>query len=169
MIATAPVPPAVLSCVGARPFASRRRTIFPIYRFADSRLHPALSVSVCCSERVLRLRQAQEEAEKTIRDLKEANKAAFARELAQKDQGEQGFTADLKRRQAEESAAIDAGFNKNKAEVIDLLLRHVTTVELEVGEALRQSLLTKAEVRDTHSHSHTSGIDGMRRRDIGGG
>lgn len=120
-----------------------------------------------CSERVLRLRQAQDEAEKTIRDLKEANKAAFARELAQKDQGEQGFAADLKRRQAEESAAIDAGFNKNKSEVIDLLLRHVTTVELEVGEALRQSLLTKAEVGNTQSTIHGRPAMGIIARESG--
>jgi len=95
--------------------------------------------------RVKRLRQAQEEAEKTIRDLKEANKAAFARELAQTGQGEQGFAAQLKDRQEAEARNIQAGYEKNKSSVIDMLLRHVCTVELEVGEALKQSLLTKAE------------------------
>ena len=97
------------------------------------------------AERVIRLRQAQEEAEKTIRELKEANKAAFAKELAQKDQGDLGFAAELKAKQDAETAAIDAGYQKNKASVIDMLLRNVTTVELEVSEALKQSLLTKAE------------------------
>jgi hypothetical protein len=97
------------------------------------------------AERVQRLRQAQEEAEKTIRELKEANKASFAAELAQKGQGEQGFAAELKKRQEDEAKNIAAGYEKNKQEVIDLLLRHVCTVELEVGEALKQSLLTKAE------------------------
>lgn len=91
-----------------------------------------------------RLRQAQEEAEKTIKELREANKAAFARELA--GQGsEQGFAGQLKQQQEAEAKNISAGFDKNKQEVIDLLLRHVCTVELEVGEALKQSLLTKAE------------------------
>jgi hypothetical protein len=107
----------------------------------------SFSSYVCCCfpERVQRLRQAQEEAEKTIRELKEANKASFAAELAQKGQGEQGFAAELKKRQEDEAKNIAAGYEKNKQEVIDLLLRHVCTVELEVGEALKQSLLTKAE------------------------
>lgn len=97
------------------------------------------------AERVVRLRQAQEEAEKTIRELKEANKAAFAKELAQKDQGDAGFAAELKSKQDAENAAIDAGYQKNKQSVMEMLLRNVTTVELEVSEALKQSLLTKAE------------------------
>ena len=96
-------------------------------------------------ERVVRLRQAQEEAEKTIRELKEANKAAFQKDLSAKDQGDAGFAAELKGKIETEKKSIDAGFDKNKQEVIDLLLRHVTTVQLEVGEALRQSLITKQE------------------------
>ena len=93
----------------------------------------------------MKLRQAQVEAEKTIAQLRAANKAAFAAELAQKDQGDAGFAAELKAKQLEEERAIDAGFQKNKAEVMSMLLRHVTTVQLDVSEALRQSLLTKAE------------------------
>jgi hypothetical protein len=94
---------------------------------------------------VLRLRQAQEEAEKTIRELREANKAAFQKELAQKDQGDAGFAAELKSKIEKEKSSIDAGYQSHKQEVIDLLLRQVTTVELEVSEALRQSLITKNE------------------------
>lgn len=94
---------------------------------------------------MIRLRQAQEEAEKTIRELKESHKASFQAELAQKGQGDAGFAAELKNKIEAEKAAIDSGFQKNQQEVMDLLLRHVTTVQLEVGEALRQSLITKHE------------------------
>ena len=105
-------------------------------------------VHVClcvCAGRVQRLRQAQEEAEKTIKELREANKASFQRELASQGQGEHGFAGQLKQQQEADARNIAAGYDKNKQEVIDLLLRHVCTVELEVGEALKQSLLTKAE------------------------
>jgi vacuolar-type H+-ATPase subunit H len=94
---------------------------------------------------VLRLRQAQEEAEKTIRELKEQHKKEFEKELAQKDQGDAGFANELKKKIEEEKKAIDAGYEADKGEVMDLLLRHVTTVQLEVSEALRQSLITKNE------------------------
>jgi hypothetical protein len=94
---------------------------------------------------VLRLRQAQEEAEKTIRELKEQHKKEFEAELAQKDQGDAGFANELKKKVEEEKKAIDAGYEAHKGEVMDLLLRHVTTVQLEVSEALRQSLITKNE------------------------
>lgn len=110
-------------------------------------LLPPLSLpfSSSSTERVQRLRQAQEEAEKTIRELKAAHKAQFDREIAAKDEGDQGFFADLKSRQSAEQAGIEKGFDKNKEQVINFLLKEVTTVSLEVSEALRQSLLTKAE------------------------
>lgn len=95
--------------------------------------------------RVARLRQAQDEAEKTIRELRAANQASFQAELAAKDQGDAGFAADLTKKVESEKSGIEAGYQANKNEVIDLLLRHVTTVELEVSEALRQALITKFE------------------------
>lgn len=99
----------------------------------------------CVSERVVRLRQAQEEAEKTIAALREQHHKSLAAEFAQKDQGDAGFAAELKRKVEEEQKAIEEGYAKHSASVADLLLRHVTTVELSISEALRQSLLTKAE------------------------
>ena len=77
--------------------------------------------------------------------MKAANKASFEKEFAQKEQGDAGFANELKQKVEQEKTQIDAGYAKNKQEVIDLLLRHVTTVQLEVSEALRQSLITKAE------------------------
>jgi len=77
--------------------------------------------------------------------LKEANKAQFQRELAMKDQGDQGFQGELKAKQASDAQEIDQGYEKHKGDVMDMLLRHVCTVELQVSEALKQSLLTKSE------------------------
>jgi len=96
-------------------------------------------------KRVIRLRQAQEEAEKTIRDLREANKQALEKEFAQKDQGDAGFASQLKSQVDEETRKIESGYAAHHDEVVSLLLRQVTTVELTVGEALKQSLLNKAQ------------------------
>lgn len=71
--------------------------------------------------------------------------AEFKAELASKDAGDSSFTAQLKAETAKDAVSIDEGFSSNQQAVIDFLLHHVTTVNLEVSEALRQSLLTKAE------------------------
>ena len=71
--------------------------------------------------------------------------AEFKAELAQKDAGDSSFSQQLKAETMKDSAAIDDGFKGNQQAVIDFLLHHVTTVNLDVSEALRQSLLTKAE------------------------
>ena len=92
------------------------------------------------------MKAAQEEAEKTIRELRDSLKSSFDKEMGAKDQGESGFAKELEGKVNAETQAINAGFEKNKQEVVDLLLRHVTTVHLDVSEALRQSLITKKEL-----------------------
>ncbi len=69
----------------------------------------------------------------------------FKEELSKKDSSTSNFADKLKEQTDREAKEIDAGYNKNKAAVMDLLLHHISTVKLDVEEALRQSLLTKAE------------------------
>jgi ABC-type sulfate transport system substrate-binding protein len=98
-----------------------------------------------CVARAARLRLAQVEADKSSQELRRQLEAEFKSELAQKDAGDSSFTAQLKAETAKDAQSIDEGFNSNQQAVIDFLLHHVTTVNLEVSEALKQSLLTKAE------------------------
>jgi len=99
--------------------------------------------------RAARLRQAQTEADKASQELKRQLEAEFKADLASKDAGDSNFSSQLKQQVQRDQSSIEEGFNKNQQAVVDLLLHHVTTVKLEVSEALRQSLLTKAE-QGTH-------------------
>ena len=99
--------------------------------------------------RAARLRQAQTEADKAAQELKRQLEAEFKSELASKDAGDSNFSSQLKQQVVRDQGSIEEGFNKNQQAVVDFLLHHVTTVKLEVSEALRQSLLTKAE-QGTH-------------------
>jgi len=95
--------------------------------------------------RASRLRQAQTEAEKSAQELRRQLEAEFKAELAQKDAGDTTFTQQLKAEVTKDQQTIEDGYKKNHQAVVDFLLHHVTTVKLEVSEALRQSLLVKAE------------------------
>lgn len=95
--------------------------------------------------RAARLRAAQSEAEKSAAELKRQLESEFKNELASKDAGDSNFSSQLQGETKREIADIDANFAKNSAAVAEFLLHHVTSVKLEVSEALRQSLLTKAE------------------------
>ena len=101
--------------------------------------------SSLCPARAARLRQAQTEADKSAQELRRQLEAEFKNELAAKDAGDSSFTAQLKAETSKDAVAIDDGYKANQKAVIDFLLHHVTTVNLDVSEALRQSLLTKAE------------------------
>ena len=105
-------------------------------------LPPPLCPSIA---RASRLRQAQTEADKSSQELRRQLESEFKAELAQKDAGDSSFTQQLKAETTKDAATIDQGFSSNQQQVIDFLLHHVTTVNLDVSEALRQSLLTKAE------------------------
>jgi len=63
--------------------------------------------------------------------------------LNTKDSGDSGYQQKLKDSTAKELTEIDAGHAKNKQAVVELLIHHVTTVKLEVEEALKQAILTK--------------------------
>ena len=95
--------------------------------------------------RAARLRQAQTEADKSAQELRRQLEAEFKAELAQKDAGDSSFTAQLKQEVGKDQQSIEDGYKKNHQAVVDFLLHHITTVNLDVSEALRQSLLTKAE------------------------
>ena len=117
----------------------------PHLRFALPRLCSPPYPSSSRSARAARLRQAQTEADKSAAELRRQLEAEFKAELAQKDAGDSSFSAQLKAETSKDASAIDEGFKSNQKAVIDFLLHHVTTVNLDVSEALRQSLLTKAE------------------------
>ncbi len=102
-----------------------------------------------CVARAARLRQAQTEADKASQELKRQLESEFKAELASKDAGDSNFSTQLKQQVQRDQSSIEEGYNKNQQAVVDFLLHHVTTVKLEVSEALRQSLLTKAE-QGTH-------------------
>lgn len=81
--------------------------------------------------------------------MKRQLESEFKAELVSKDAGDSNFSTQLKQQVQRDQTGIEDGFNKNQQAVVDFLLHHVTTVKLEVSEALRQSLLTKAE-QGTH-------------------
>jgi hypothetical protein len=97
------------------------------------------------SARAARLRQAQTEADKSAQELRRQLEAEFKAELAQKDAGDSSFTAQLKQEVQKDQVSIEDGYKKNQQAVVDFLIHHITTVNLDVSEALRQSLLTKKE------------------------
>lgn len=97
--------------------------------------------------RVQRLKQAGVEAEKEVAALKQQLQQEFEQEQSKGNKGQKdvNYGADLKKKQETEIKDIDSAFEKNKKKVSDLLLWEVTTVTLEVSEALRQSLIMKQE------------------------
>ena len=118
------------------------------------RLPPLTHIPLCCltslsTARASRLRQAQTEADKAAQELKRQLESEFKADLASKDAGDSSFSSQLKQQVQRDQSSIDEGYTKNQQAVVDFLLHHVTTVKLEVSEALRQSLLTKAE-QGTH-------------------
>jgi len=114
-----------------------------IQRLLKAEDDAAAIVAKARDARTQRLKTAQLEAEKSSVELKKQLEREFQEELSKKDSGDVGFGAKLKESTAKEATEIDAGYVKNKEAVIDLLLHHVTTVKLEVSEALRQAILTK--------------------------
>jgi len=102
-------------------------------------------ISFFFSARAARLRAANVEAEKSAAELKKQLEQDFKNELASKDAGDTNFSKQLKETTAKEQAEIDKSFDKNQKDVVDFLLSNICAVNLEVSEALRQSLLTKAE------------------------
>lgn len=116
-----------------------------IQRLLKAEDEAALVVQRARENRAARLRQAQAEADQSAAALKAQLAKEFKEELNKKDSGDSTFTAELKRNTDKEASAIDSGYKQNKQAVVDLLLHHITTVKLDVEEALRQSLLTKHE------------------------
>jgi len=95
--------------------------------------------------RAARLRQAAVEADRSAAELRKQLQSEFKSELASNDAGDSSFQQQLADQVKKDQQAIQQGYQANHQTVVDLLLHHVTTVNLEVSEALRQSLLTKKE------------------------
>ena len=95
--------------------------------------------------RTQRLRQAQSEAEKASQALKLKLESEFKSELSKLDTGDSSNAAKLKQETDAELKVIEETFANNQQAVIDMLLFQVTTVKLDVEEALKQSLITLKE------------------------
>jgi len=117
-----------------------------IQRLLKAEDEAAAVVAKAREARVQRLKTAALEAEKSSSELKKQLEKEFQDELNSKDSGDSGYFQKLKDNTAKELGEIDAGFTKNKQVVVDLLIHHVTTVKLDVEEALKQAILTKHAV-----------------------
>jgi len=93
--------------------------------------------------RAERLRQAEVEAQKAMED----ERARLERELKNDpelvDTSYSKFAAELESKTRAEIETIQASYDKNKGNVLALLLHHVTHVQLECSEAMKQAVLTK--------------------------
>jgi len=93
-------------------------------------------------ERTQRLKQATIEAEKTVEALRKSLHEQFQKEIVSAGTDTQ-FAASLKSKTENEISKIDRDFAAHKNVVVDLLLHHVTSVGLDVSEAMRQALFTR--------------------------
>jgi len=114
-----------------------------IQRLLKAEDEAAAVVAKAREARVQRLKAAAVESEKSSVELKKQLEREFQEELNTKDSGDSGFAQKLKDSTQKELVEIDAGHVKNKQAVVELLIHHVTTVKLEVEEALKQAILTK--------------------------
>lgn len=99
-------------------------------------------VSRAREQRTQRLKQATVEAEKQVNELKQQLESQFNNDIKTKS-SDTNYASTLKQSTDKQIQEIDTAFDKNKDTVIDVLLHHVTTVTLDVSEALRQSLIMK--------------------------
>jgi len=79
-------------------------------------------------EKVMRLKQAKSEAEAEIADYKMKREAQFSTFSKERMGTSAGHTADLAKSTESELATIQMDVSKNKAKVIEMLLKSVTTV-----------------------------------------
>jgi len=76
--------------------------------------------------------------------FEEEQKIKFAQELGERDDTSLGFEKELKESTRKEQEKVEGDFAKSQDLVVGILLHHVTTVRLEVPDALRQLALTQA-------------------------
>lgn len=83
---------------------------------------------ICAAEKVQRLKLAKQEAEAEIADYKGKREAQFATFSKERMGTSAGYTANISKMTEGELATISSDISKNKAKVIDMLLKSVTTV-----------------------------------------
>jgi len=114
-----------------------------IQRLRQAEDEAAMTIQNARDNRGKRLREAEAEAEKMAKDFRDK----LERELSEdKELKDDSFDEYAKKLEAETEVGckeIQSQYSKNKSAVIALLLHHVTTVQLEVTEAMRQAVLTK--------------------------
>lgn len=120
-----------------------------IQRLLRAEEEAASVISKARENRSIRLKQAQKEAETSANELRKQLEREFQLELKNTNVDDDSFNQTLSSQTNKENDEIERGYKKNSNIVIDLLLYHVTTVKLDISEALRQSLLTKAD-QGTH-------------------
>jgi len=118
----------------------------PIQRLLKAEEKAAEIVSSARDERVKRLKAATADAEKSVAQLKDELEQKFKSEIAQSASADEKFVSGLKAEIDKEFQAIEAGFVTNREEVTNLLLKSVTTVALDVPEALKQAYLGRKDI-----------------------
>jgi len=115
-----------------------------IKRLLDAEERAAKTISDAYAAKS-KLKEAAEKAAAEVNDkFEEEQKAKFAAEVESKDDSSLDFESKLKDSTKKEMSKIDSDFSSNQELVIGILLHHVTTVKLEVPDALKQLTLTQA-------------------------
>jgi len=89
--------------------------------------------------------RAENEAGEVNAKFEEEQKHKFAAEVEGKDDSSAEFDSKLKESMRKEIEKVEGDFTKSQDLVVGILLHHVTTVKLEVQDALKQLALTQAK------------------------
>eukprot|EP00823_Brevimastigomonas_motovehiculus_P003118 TRINITY_DN185_c0_g1_i1.p1 TRINITY_DN185_c0_g1~~TRINITY_DN185_c0_g1_i1.p1 ORF type:complete len:131 (-),score=48.21 TRINITY_DN185_c0_g1_i1:514-906(-) len=90
-----------------------------------------------------KLREADEVSQKEIAAVEEKLKLELENDPETKDETFDTFSKNLDDETKKACDQIHDDYTKNKDAAIQLLLHHVTTVELEMSEAMKQAFLNK--------------------------
>jgi len=93
--------------------------------------------------RVVRLRQARQEAEKENAKLQQQLQEEFDAEYNNVDAADVQMKSDLDAKTQSEIADAEAMYDANKETAINILLHHACSASLHVDEALKQSLSSR--------------------------
>jgi len=114
-----------------------------IQRLRAAEDEAAQIVQAARDNRGVRLRQAEAEAEKAAKELREKLERELNEDVDLKDDSFDEYAKKLDAETEQNCKLIQQQYSKNKNSVMSLLLHHVTTIHLEVTEAMRQAVLTK--------------------------
>jgi len=116
-----------------------------IKRLLDAEERAAKIIADAYSAKSKLKERAENEAGEVNAKFEEEQKHKFAAEVEGKDDSSAEFDLKLKESMRKEIAQVEGDFSKSQDLVVGLLLHHVTTVKLEVQDALKQLALTQAK------------------------